>query len=165
MNHSNLRSFQYLLLQNAVVTNKKLKQYKIRTDDKCTFCNSACEMILHLLYNCTYTQAFYLDVIKRVKEFVLFSCINELPDAKLIILNTIHPNVNQIENFLFLIGKYHVYHKSCAGLLPNVNMFKSEIIFIRKIEKFNATKAGNIDKHYAKWNNTNTISTSNYVIM
>ena len=42
-------------------------------------------------------------------------------------------------------------------------MFKSEIIFIKKIEKFNAMEAGKIDKH-AKWNYTNTISTREYVI-
>ena len=31
-NNNKLRSFQYPILQSAVVTNKKLTQYKIRTD-------------------------------------------------------------------------------------------------------------------------------------
>ena len=69
-NHSKLRSFQYLLLQNALVTNKTLKQYKIK-DDKCTFCKIESETITHLLYDCSYsTAAFYTQVIDVISEMI-----------------------------------------------------------------------------------------------
>ena len=85
-NHSKLRSFQYLLLQNALVTNKTLKQYKIK-DDKCTFCKIEWETIMHLLYDCSYsTAAFYTQVIDVISEMIPYSNLTMVPSKKKVIL-------------------------------------------------------------------------------
>ena len=69
----------------------------------------------------------YQDIINIIKETVPFSELHQIHMAKNVIRNYIHPNSKPIENFLFLVAKYHVYRKRCAGLLPNPAIFKSKV--------------------------------------
>ena len=47
-----LRSFQYRLLQRALITNVQLKRWKIIDSDNCTFCGMEKETVQHLLAYC-----------------------------------------------------------------------------------------------------------------
>ena len=44
--------FQYKILHRILATNKKLKQYGIKTSDFCDFCGQEVESILHLFCEC-----------------------------------------------------------------------------------------------------------------
>lgn len=49
--NSKLRTFQYRLLNHAIVTNVNLKLWKIVQFDSCTFCKNEAETIIHLFIN------------------------------------------------------------------------------------------------------------------
>ena len=54
--NTKLLDFQYRLLHNAIITNIQLKQWQIKDDDRCTFCEGSIETIDHLFLNCSYSR-------------------------------------------------------------------------------------------------------------
>ena len=52
-----------------------------------------------------------MNVVKIIKGIVPFSSVPGVPSAKDLIFNDIHDNAERIENFIFLVAKYHVYNK------------------------------------------------------
>ena len=61
-------AFQYKVLNSILYTNTKLHKIGYITDDKCTFCKSEPETLLHLLFNCVYSKLFWKDF-----EFYFYS--------------------------------------------------------------------------------------------
>ena len=108
-NHSKLRSFQYLLMQNGIVINKRLRQYKIK-GDSCTFCDSEVETVMHLFCKCRYTKNFYEEAVKEINDMIpnckMHNVLND--NDKDNIFNHITENPKEIENLLFLVAKNHV---------------------------------------------------------
>ena len=49
-NHSKLRSFQYRMLNLAIVTNVDLHRWKIKSSPLCTFCKNENETMYHLFF-------------------------------------------------------------------------------------------------------------------
>ena len=47
-----LRYFQFQILHRTLVTNRKLKLWKIKESELCSFCELEVESIDHLLYDC-----------------------------------------------------------------------------------------------------------------
>ena len=133
-------------MQSAIVTNKKLIQYGIRKDAKCTFCNLHIETLLVLFYDCSYTAMVYTEVTTVIEQLVPQAQI-QMPSVSEVIFNEIHPNANGIEYLLFLVAKYHIFWKRCAGVIPNIREYKNEIELIRDIGKYNAVKNNKLDKH------------------
>ena len=88
-NYSKLRSFQYLLIQHAITTNKDLLKYKIRTDSLCSFCHSNTEAIMHLLVKCEYVKLFYNDVAGYTNEVFPNTDNINVQDPKNIVFNQI----------------------------------------------------------------------------
>ena len=152
-NHSKLRSFQILLLHNTIVANKKIKQYKIKQHDRCTFCDLEQENTFHLFYQCSYVQQFYIQVQNYINTLLPFIHLDDLMSARKIFFNKIIDNPSSVVNLPYLVAKYHVHRKRCAGLLPNIKAYQQEVILMRNIEKYNAKKSQKLDKHILKWYN------------
>ena len=68
-----VRAFQYKVLNFILYTNTKLHKIGYITDDKCSFCKSEPETLLHLLFNCVYSRLFWKDF-----EFYFTLCQNNL---------------------------------------------------------------------------------------
>ena len=56
-----VKAFQYKVLNSILYTNTKLYKIGYIIDDKCSFCNSESETLLHLLFNCVYSKLFWKD--------------------------------------------------------------------------------------------------------
>ena len=56
-----VKAFQYKVLNFILYTNTKLHKIGYITDDKCSFCKSEPETLLHLLFNCLYSKLFWKD--------------------------------------------------------------------------------------------------------
>ena len=56
-----LKASQYKVLNSILYTSTKLHNIGYITDDKCSFCNSEPETLLHLLFNCVYSKLFWKD--------------------------------------------------------------------------------------------------------
>ena len=61
------RSFQYRVLQRALVTNIELKKWQIKESDLCTNCGEFRETISHLLVECEYSKELW-DKVKELVE-------------------------------------------------------------------------------------------------
>ena len=105
-NYVKLRSFQYRLLCNAVITNKHLYRYKIKENDLCSFCTESTETVMHLLYTCKYVKP-------------LWGWISDLCQIKLnfanILLNNVMDNPSRAENCVVLLTKFYIYRTRCLG--------------------------------------------------
>ena len=113
-----LRSFQFRLLHDALVTNRDLYRWKLRSrsTDKCTFCDAEEETTIHLLVRCNYAKSFWLSVFKLLyDEKFLQNPLTEAPEED-IILNTIHTNKKHCVNFVVLLAKQYIYASKCQGL-------------------------------------------------
>ena len=107
-NNSKLWSFQYMSMQSAIVTNKKLFQYGIRKDAKCTFCNLHIETLLLLFYDCSYTAMFYTEVTTVIEQLVPQAQI-QMPSVSEVILMFI--SSGKISHILETLCRCHTKYK------------------------------------------------------
>ena len=61
-----LRVFQFKFLHRRMATNDFLFNIGIKQVDSCSFCGETAETLIHLFWNCKYTQVFW----KRLREWV-----------------------------------------------------------------------------------------------
>ena len=54
---TNLRIFQYKILNNALYLNEKLFKFKIVSSPLCSFCNSENETPINIFYSCNQTES------------------------------------------------------------------------------------------------------------
>ena len=62
------REFQYRLIHRILVTNVKLKMWKLRDSDLCSFCNEHTETTTHLMWDCTHIQELWLKLFNWIKN-------------------------------------------------------------------------------------------------
>ena len=67
-----VKAFQHKVLNFILHTNTKLYKIGYNTNDKCSFCKSEPETLLHLLFNCAYSKLFWKDF-----EFYFYSLSKE----------------------------------------------------------------------------------------
>ena len=147
-NHTKLRSFQFRLLHNAIITNEHLKHYGITETNLCSFCNREKETIVHLLFDCNEVK----EIWEKIEQFIkiTFNYTVKLTAAK-IIYNNVHEDATNVINFIVLVVKTRLYVTRC---LKQRLCAKSIFEFInqcKNIEKFNAIASKNIVKHANKW--------------
>lgn len=146
------RDFQFRLLHNIIVTNQKLKLWKIIQTDMCTFCGIHVETTLHLFCNCAKVKNLWADI-----ELYIITHIN--PDTipvlewseENILFNRIHPRPNHVVNFVTLIVKQYIYRQRCTGRPLFVTLLIKEIESVMNIEYDIAKSKGQLTKHYSKW--------------
>ena len=69
-----VKAFQYKVLNSILHTNTKLHKIGYIRDDKCTFCKSEPETLMHLLFNYVYLKFFWKDFELHFYLFVKRSC-------------------------------------------------------------------------------------------
>ena len=68
-----LRSFQYRLINFAIVTNVQLCKWKVKDSPKCTFCNDKEETYLHLFAQCQTVHNYLWMPLQKWLNYFLFS--------------------------------------------------------------------------------------------
>ena len=142
-----LRSFQYRIMQRAIVTNKKLYVWKITENDMCSFCGNCQETVLHLMFECQLVVSFWQDV----KEFIEQRGQSFKIELEQILLNTQPGPAGNLANFLCLLGKHYIYVQRCQKKPLNKMSFQSYVNTTEVTEKYIAKKNGNLSKHLTKW--------------
>ena len=147
-NVAKLRSFQYRLLNNAVVLNSHLYKWKISSTSNCTFCGEYKETIPHILYECTEVKTMW-GRLEGWMQINMPGVINI--SLKNIVLNKISVPKRNIKNFICLVVKQFIYRQRCASSSVKYTDVLRYIKSIESVEKFNAVKTGNLQKHKKKW--------------
>ena len=101
---SNIRSFQYKILNNVLYLNKKLFLFGKVSSPLCSFCKQDDETILHLFYECNFTKELW----NRLNEF--FNVSLQLPHLSPQTAFFGFPNTNSdcflLENHILLLENY-----------------------------------------------------------
>ena len=141
------RSFQYRLLQRALVTNIQLKAWGVLQTDQCTFCGKESETVLHLLVECGEVEGIWRDFGNYIVQE--YGVVTQLSPVD-IVLNQI-VKTNHVVSFLCLIVKQYLYSTRCLKQKLSFGVLKSKMSQIQAIEKYIATKNDRLSVHNKKW--------------
>ena len=144
------RSFQLRLLHRALITNVHLEKWGMMESNMCTFCHKEKETYLHLFIYCQYARELWLKCEEYVDQYVNQDEVNFNP-LSVITNRLIESNSRHVKNFICLIVKQYIYRKRCLKEMPNVNELINNILHIKNIEKYIATKNNRINRHLKKW--------------
>ena len=138
-----LRSFQYRLLMNVVITNVHLKVLKLRSNNLCSFCDVETESLTHLFHNYQLVTPLW-DMIKNLLD------LNDIT-LEQIIFNNINQNFKAVDNCIVLIMKYYIYRTRCLNEKLNVQVCKKFIKDFHDIEEYQAPLHDKLNLHITKW--------------
>ena len=161
-----LRSFQYRLLQRALITNMHLYKWNWVPSNLCTFCQDDQETITHLFYECSMVKNLWTQVIAYLKDTFDISGLH-LTAAK-VIFNTIVEQKHHVANFICLVTKQFIYRRRCQKEQLVFGILKTHIANIQLMEKYIAVKNKKESVYYKKWhpfekNDSNSGNLNEYV--
>ena len=110
-----LRLFQYRLMQRIIPTNIKLKIWKIKESNRCTFCESFPESIQHLFWECEPVKKLWNALVKWFKY--TFEIRLQI-DYVTMLFNGVNKHPKQMLNTTVLIVKYYIYSCKCQEIIP-----------------------------------------------
>ena len=120
---SYVKASQYKVLNSIVYTNAKLCKIGYIAEDKCTFCKSESETLIHLFFNCVYSKLFW-----RNFEFYYYSVSNELLHLSLqdVLIGIIAVQCHLL-NYFLLIAKLYLWNCRRSQIRPTIAGFKTKI--------------------------------------
>ena len=144
-----LRTFQFKLLHRRIATNRYLNRIGISLTDTCTFCEQNSETLIHLFWDCVYTQTFWQNfqswlIQHQVKSntFVL-----SLP----ICLGLVDNIEDVLLHHALLTARFHIYSSKIKKNLPNIEIFSKIFLKCQEIERLYAFKIDTVKKFNSKW--------------
>lgn len=146
-NSSKLRSFQFRLLNHAIITNVQLKKWGILNSDLCTFCDRDKETIVHLFWECVKVKPIWEKIIQWVHEMNPDIVVN----LQSVILNNVHNNPKCVINTIVLIAKFYLYKTKCAQMQPNPFALLEDVLLYQRLEHIGACKKGKQNQSKEKW--------------
>ena len=144
-NYVKMRSFHYRVINRALTLNMHLFRYKLRSNNRCTFCDIFKENYDHLFYECQIVKKFYEEI-----RDILNVDLSKLTKVE-IVLNQANENPKRVENLILLAAKMYIYRKRCNEELPNIMQFKIELNKMREIEMIIAKNNYKLVDHEIKW--------------
>ena len=145
-----LQSFQYKLVQRALVTNIQLAKWRIKDSALCSFCGEQEETIEHMFIYCTHVKELWLRIEPWMSgRFGENPAINF--EVATVLFNNLVPDWGHAKNFICLLVKYYVYRQRCLKEAISFSGLQQYITRIEQYEKFYATVNNKLHKHYKKW--------------
>lgn len=144
------RDFQFRLIAGVLVTNTKLKLWKILECDLCTFCGQAPEDEVHLLCSCPHAILIW----EALQDYIIENCTGEVHldwSDQAIIFNQVHIKPGNAVNLLVLVAKQYIYRCRCFKVKPIADQLINEIEQVYNIEIFIAQKKNKMRQHAMKW--------------
>ena len=140
-----LRYFQYQFLLMYLPLNMFLYKVHLSDTNKCTFCNSSDETLLHFFWECRVTRKFWFDIQSQLMHNIYFV------DKKDTFFGIRNPNFDQF-NTLILYAKYYIYKCKYLKIRPNIAQFAQKMKFHCLVEKQIALNKDMLGKWERTWN-------------
>ena len=134
-------------MHRALVTNKHLFRWGIKSSNACTFCETEKETYLHLFIECKYVQNLWNSVTSYMNSE--YGYAESVSNAQKMFCNL--ASDNHVVNFLALLTLKYIYRQRCIKRPLSYRQLLTEVYAIRNIEKCIATKNGKVRKHNEKW--------------
>ena len=142
------RSFQYRLLHRALVMNTNLHKWKLREDDKCSFCGKELETFRHFFIFCKVVEQLWCSLEEFMMQFdqqqIDFSIHN-------VICNKIIKDPRNVKNYICLLFKQYLYRQRCFKKQPKLVEFKQLVWHTKNIEKYIAERNEKLNYFRKKW--------------
>lgn len=139
------RSFQYRFLHRIVYTADNLYQWRVVDSPTCAFCEEELETVEHLFYFCKITYRFW-EMFQAWFECLMDSEIT-LSVEEIFFCNS----DDDLLNTLFLIAKQFIFSRKCFGRLPNIYIFRDNLMEIIHIERSYAFSNHRFKPFVKKW--------------
>ena len=107
--------FQNKLLNNVPYLNKKLFQFGIVSQSKCSFCELYDETPQHIFYECTYVESLWNQLRIYLSEKVVLPVLN--PQSAIFGFTDALDHNYLLVNHLLLIFKYNIYNSRVNNTL------------------------------------------------
>ena len=148
-NVTKLRSFQYRLLNCAIILNDKLFHWKIKETNLCSNCGIEKEEIMHFLIFCEKSKNIWMQVEIWCRSFAE----NDIFDfnSENVILNLLNPNPGHLFNTICLTVKQLMYAYRCLGKMLDITVIKKQFEQHERYEWYAACQNQNQSKHIKKW--------------
>lgn len=143
-----LRYFQYRVLCRKITTNVLVSKWDINVLDACSFCANEKETLVHLLFECPFSQKIWKAASKWFKHFYL---INPTFSKRIVIFNNYTGRMASLVNLFIVIAKFHIYKQKVLGLKPNFSVLAIEVVKYKTIDKTIAVRKDKIYKYARKW--------------
>ena len=120
---TNLRIFQYKMLNNILYLTEKLFKFKIVSSPVCSFCNSEDETPIHLFFSCNQTKSLWSKFEELLNSEILLP--QNMPQSAFLSFPENKGNL-EIINHRHLILKYYLFKSrdtrriSLEGLKKNI---------------------------------------------
>ena len=124
--------FQYKLLNNVLYLNKKLFQFGIISQSKCSFCELYDETPHHIFYECTCAQKLWNRLRLYLSEKVAVPALN--PQSSIFGFTDVLNHNFLLVNHLLLIFKCNIYNSRVNNII-SFQSLKYVISQIKYIEK------------------------------
>ena len=150
-NTTKLRSFQYRLLNLAIVTNMQLKKWNIKDSDLCTHCNTEKETIEHLFFHCKVAKTLLKEADNIVRRYQGDRMQQHDITMENVLFNNIMKEPCSLINTVILIIKNLIYVNRCLNKKCTIRELRDRVELCQKIELYNARKSKKTNLHYKKW--------------
>ena len=124
----------YRVFYRILPTNIHLKKYKIKTCNRCSFCQKEEETYLHLFVECSVVTKCWTDVLTWLKDVTGVSI--KFRNHELILgLSTEFDHHISYMDMIILFFKYYIYRCKCEQILPNIESFIKQFLYVKETEK------------------------------
>ncbi len=103
---TNLRTFQYKLLNRSLVTNIQLRRFGIKESEQCDFCNLYAETYEHLFFYCRHVRYLWSDLENWLRPNLVM--IENLTVKEIIFGYRYESVENNLMNFIIIILKKYI---------------------------------------------------------
>ena len=119
-----LRIFQFKLLHRRIATNRFLYKIGVKDTDKCSFCKSETECLIHLFWDCTIINEFWNKIRTWIQEHIKSKAIINLTQLTYLGLVKNTSNI-LLHHVLLLIARHYIYSCILKGTLPTCKFFQT----------------------------------------
>ena len=136
-----LAYFHYKIITRTITTNKFLHAIKISNSSMCTYCKRETETILHLFWQCSFTQSFIRDIDRQLHTQYQIRFPNS--EKSWFFLH----ETDELQALLITLAKLVLYKAHNDGEKPKV----SHMLRLLKIQATKEEFASRLDKNSKKF--------------
>ena len=123
--NNRIKWFQYKINRGALTTNSVLCYFKPNITDRCTFCLTGKEDILHLFWNCPFVQQFFISLTPYINTLA----VTWPPNSRESFLFGDHSSTFLSETgYIFLMIKHFIWVSRCLKNDLSLANFKSKLV-------------------------------------
>ena len=144
-----LRVFQFKFLHRRIATNGFLCKIGVKQVDSCSFCEETTETLVHLFWNCKYTQRWW----KKLLEWMSQNIVNLKDSAfsPFLCLGLVENVSNVLLHHLLLIARHYIYTCKLKNSIPKLQVYLQLLLTSMKIEKKIALENSTLNSFERKW--------------